>query len=201
MTVNSNDIIRVTATVLLPDSGVGQNVWHYKAGAGVSAPEDEVMDEIRDLLDAGYAQLNPVVNQFVIPQNMEFSQSSDNGSSFAEIGERVWITYAPSGASEALPPQDAFLAHYGASGTGKLGSKYLAGFSEAQNMNGVVQASAFIAIVQFVNTTVLTPQVTGGFMLPGWVERPSGVFRQYNGTASVPTRVATQRRRKDGVGI
>ena len=201
MTVNAGDIVRATAEVLLPDAGVAQNVYHYKAGAGVSDSDAAVMDSLRTFIDAAHAALNTIIDADVIPTNISYQLSTDNGVTYNDIGERGWVTFVPSSIGDSSAPQNALLAHFGAIGIGRLGSKYIGGFTKQNQANGIIQGAAFLALTNYVNQVIVQPPVAGGVMQNGWVEKNTGIFRIYNNTATIPINVASQRRRKAGVGI
>lgn len=197
----AGDIFRVTFQSLLNSTDIAQNVLYYLAGTGVNEPDATAMTLIASTVDNAFASLNGTLANDVSAAPILFFKSTDNGATFSDIGQRTPTAYAPSSLGQMLPNQMAAQVNFGSALTGRLGKKFIAGLTENDQDASILDATAITALINFAGILDNPVGLSGGSATPGWLATNPLVFRPYDGTFSVPVVMATQRRRKIGVGI
>jgi hypothetical protein len=197
MAINAGDIIRATAKLLSDTGDSVQNVFHFKAGAGISADADGI-DDITAFLDAAYDYIDTDLHQA-----MDFdSINLFNVDQAKSYGDVAWPSLTScSGAGERYAPGVALLISFRTGYSRKLGRKYLGFYGEGKLSSGVFAGSVLTAAANFA-APFLAPFVggtSGETWLPG-IPTKEGGFLGFT-EAVVNGNPAYQRRRRVGSGV
>lgn len=201
MAIVAGDVLRATATTVMPDGVSAQNIWHFVANAGVSATEASVVGAIAARIDAAMANLNSIVDADCSVGAIEVSKRNPTTGDWDAIGTGTFSTYNPSAAGDMLPHGCAAIVRFTTLGKGEQGRKFIAGLTEAQQVDSNLGAGAVTALINFGAAAIISDSVSGGTISPGWWSEVNTAFRPYASVFVINAILGYQRRRKPGVGI
>lgn len=203
MTVPANAILRLVATLAMPDSTIAQNIFYLKFLAdGTSTDEQDVLDDCEAYIDAIYTELEGAMSTAVSGVEMHVYIRDVVGGDWDEIGKNAW-TFVGTNATDMAPHGVAALVHARTTDPDVNAAKYFPGFVEANFTGSTVIASALTVLVAASVdwVTVFAGPNTLSAFDPGVWSTKNLAFFDFNLTTIIPTIVAYQRRRKPGVGI
>lgn len=199
MPTQAGDIIRVAARHLF--NGVDEQVCvhHFNVSTAPGSPNDALLlIDISALLSSAYDNIKTDMPTLVSAADIAVYNVIDD----YPLGVVNWTSPYAGGTSvgDSLPPQTSFMALWRTATKRVLGKTYLPTFTEATQSGGTISGAAFSDIANFIDAlNDPTAQVNGyGFSLVIW-SKQAGQARPIV-SARPGLRVATQRRRKAGVG-
>lgn len=201
MTVNINEIVRLTLEYSQPASSIPMNVFCFSMQTA-AIDESEVVDTLEDwattLFGPAWAAL---AGSACTMDTGQVAVINNDGTVNRNIGS---FTIAQSGSqgTEIAPAANAgYLLAYTAVPKTR-GSKYLPGVAEGILSNGeltvAAQASLSACLILYLATINTT---SGGKLVPGVLSRTAAAFRAFNTSGIIESIPAYQRRRKPSVGI
>jgi len=197
MAINAGDVIRATAKLLSDTGDSVQNVFHFKAGASITADNDGI-DDITAFLDTLYDNVDgdlhlaldfDSINLFNVDQDKSY-------------GDVAWPSLTDcSGSGERYAPGVALLISLRTGYSRKLGRKYLGFYGEGKLASGLFTQGVL------TNAAAFASQLLSGFVggtsgetwLPG-IPTKEGGFLGFT-EAVVNGNPAYQRRRRVGSGV
>lgn len=147
MTVEDLDVVRLTAEMLNQGIDDVQNVYHVLKVDGGSMTDADFMDDMADQLDLMYAFLTP--RQITTHTYEQITGQKVFGGDDL-MPDTAWpARIAGVQTADALPPQVAAMVA-GQTVVSKVqGRKYLGGFTEIDNVNGVLESILVTALTNF----------------------------------------------------
>lgn len=129
MTVNSGDILRVTAKMYMGVVDV-QNVYHIQAQSTGEVSDEDAVDEIKARLNAAYAELVPQQTDTLQYDTIEiFNVTQDK-----PIDEVTWPTLTDGDVvGDMLPSQMSGLVRFTTQTARSQGRKFIGGVIEGDN--------------------------------------------------------------------
>ncbi len=203
MSIQVGDILRVVAVLSWLDGDVAMNVFNAVIG-GSGGPYDDadVLDDAVSWVGAMYAEVVAEISDNMDGSEVRVYIYDSVDDDWDEVGINSW-TFNPTGTAENLPRGCAALINARSLDPDVNGKKYLPGFVEGFAIDGLWSAGTVVKLAAFGAewATAFTGSVSGASWVPAIWSPTDTVARAMNGTILVPSIVAYQRRRKDGVGI
>lgn len=196
MTVQNNDVIRVTAKMHNGTTDV-QNVYHIKANGTGGINDAAAVTLIKNRLDNMYAELVPQQTDDLIYDSIEiFNVTQDT-----PLDEVDWPTLVDGDVvGDQLPTQVAALVRFPTQAARTQGRKYIGGVIEGDNTDGGIPDADILAALQAYAVEMMTSFVAGsGSFLFGCYRDDPERFVQFT-THLVNTVWSTLRRRRLGQG-
>jgi len=198
MTVNGNDIIRVTA-VLEGPSGKIENVYQFRAEVIVGGNDTDVMTDLAQKLDDAYTHLlSSMSSDCVFIEVQGFNVTQDAPMPTVPFPS---VT-AGSASANDMASQVSFMALFRTGVSRVLGRKFLGGFAkEALTNDGFVSSGSITAIAGYIGELIglFISASLNSYQL-GVVSTVTHTFYAFfEGVAQVVP--GTQRRRRQGRGI
>jgi len=189
------EVIQVVAEFIY----LGQQIMNvYHAVSPSATADNEVVEDLTIKIDEAMTELQAELDGSLAGVSLRVINLSDN----AELDLVSWPTFVGGavGGAVGLPPGVAALVTFPTAALGVRGRKFICGASEAQNSDGVWEAS-FIASLESYASMIANP-FPGDSSLNIWqfgTYNPTTGFNPFTGwqVGNVP---AYQRRRKQGVG-
>lgn len=203
MSIIVGDILRVVAVMIWDDGGIAQNVFNAViSGTGGPYDEQDIVDDAEAWLDDMYANLTSKCPTELDGSEVRVYIYDGIDDDWDEVGSNVW-GWNPSATDSQLPRGVAGLINAKTLDPDVSGKKYLAGFTELQNEEGLWAAATLASMVLFgVDwTTAFVGAVSTADWVPGVWSVVNTNLHPFSGTEIIPTIPAYQRRRKPGVGI
>ena len=198
MTVQVGDIIRVTCKMGYA-AGAVQNVYHYKHIGSGSVPDATFMSALGTEMNTNYT----TINAYLAPGFMYHTIEAFNVTQDAPIDEIAWpsLTVGTGSGTDSYATQCAALVKFPTATARSQGRKYLGGLMEGYVGSGGLIESAFLTALGSFATAMLSGFSAGGedFEAGNWNPSLARFAAWIAGV--VADRVATQRRRRAGVGI
>lgn len=197
MTVQPNDIVRVTCSFVYDTSSLIQNVFHYQ-NMGVSAVSDEdVLADLVGEIDGYYGALTSTWSNRMVPRDVTLYNVTQD----RPIGSSPWPTLEDgASALESLPLQCAPLVSFLTGYPKAVGRKYLPPVDEGHNSHGGALAAPLLADMLAWAVGVLGGvTIDGQPFYAGHVSDTTGTFLRWL-TSSVNILIRSQRRRVIGIG-
>lgn len=196
MPVNNGDVLRVTARFRMFDEDV-QNVFHLQSNNTGSVADATADAAIVTWLDDAYNNLSAEISDElervdIVIQNL----TEGTPARFS-----MWDTYpTPSDTNTPLPLQVSALVTFPSNTVKSIGRKFVAGFTEADNVDPGVPDSSIISVLSTWATDILSAITLGtGLLEAGNFNYNTSTFAKWL-FAQIATFWATQRRRRAGVG-
>lgn len=194
--VNPGDIVRITSRCRFNGADI-QNVFHVLLEGIGSATFTELITAVGDWLEYAYSELTPVQKNDFTYQDYEVENVTTSQAS----GSVPWPSLTTGELSDdGMPGQDCCLALLNTGFARHQGRKYTGGYTEANQTSGYWTNTVTTAVASYV-TRILTPQLvaTGLSFYNGAYKKTPYAFRKFV-TGAVTSLVASQRRRRPGVG-
>lgn len=203
MAVPTNAILRVVASMLMPNSVIAQNVFFALfLNDGGSDLEADVIGDLADWVDDILSQVETRMEQNIVPTDIRVYIYDAVDADWDEVGSDA-LTYTPSSIDEMLPHGVAAIIYARTEDPDVLGMKYLAGFSEDSQADGSwgsgTTSAMLLAGAQWVTDHI--GAASGSTFEPGVWSVAQSAFIGMSGVFGANGIVGYQRRRKAGVGI
>lgn len=200
MTVLNNVVLQCVQNILLPQTTVAQNVFHCTKVLGSTADNDVIV-AVAEWMELMYANVDSNMADSVSLGSCVVSQWDSVGEDWDLVG-----LAAPSESgtdpAQMLPHGAAAYVRGVTSNPDVVGAKYLAGYHEDTQDDGVFAAGVTTNLALFGVDWQTTITAANGVQLkPGVWQRSSNTIFDLTGTITASGIVAYQRRRKQGVGI
>ena len=203
MAISSGTILKVVASLLMPDSVIAQNVF-YSVVADLVTSDDEadVVDDIITWVEAMYDNIKANIVSGVTTSDVKVYEYDSIDDDWDEVGSDTWSITMSNG-NDMLPHGVAIVCHAKSLDPDVQATKYIPGFADSLITESDVQGGAVTTTALFCAdwVTAFTGAATGGDFGPGVWSTVGTVFKLFNGDYSVNGQVGYQRRRKPGVGI
>lgn len=198
MTVYQNDIVRVTAKMNMFNTDAVQNVFHIKNVTASDVTNDDFREHASKWLDALY---DCVVE--LLANNLTFLEVELYNVTQSEPIDPIDFDTITVGENEGntLPLQVAMLASMGTAATKVSGRKYIGGFTVSSIADSSQWLSTAITIALCMLDYLYGLQTF--FTInsrPGTYNYTTETFNEFT-DAAIDLIPATQRRRREGVGI
>lgn len=203
MAISSGTILKVVASLLMPDSVIAQNVFYAVITDLVTSDdEDDVVSDMVDWVEEMYTQTAGSTVSGVQASDVKVYEYDSVDDDWDEVGSDVW-TDTFSHASDMMPHGVAFICHAKTTDPDTQATKYIGGFAETAALDSDVVAGTITQLADFCDswTDVRVGTATGGDIGPGVWSEAGTVFKLFNGNYVVNGVTGYQRRRKPGVGI
>ena len=203
MAISSGTILKVVASMLMPDNVIAQNVFYaVVTDLLTSDDEDDVVADLVTWVEAMYTELDVYVSTDIASSDIKVYEYDPTDDDWDEVGTDTW-TDSFASADDMLPHGVAAIAHAKTIDPDTQATKYLPGWGEGSCVESDLSAGAQTAIANFcgVWTAPFGGTATGGDFSPGVWSTVGVVFKLFNEAFVVNGVVGYQRRRKPGVGI
>jgi hypothetical protein len=200
--ITSGTVLKVVATLLMPDATIAQNVFYAVITDLVTSNDEvDVVSDCKDWVEAMYYQIIARVSDQVTGSDVKVYEWDSTDSDWDEIGSDT-LDLFNAGAIDMLPHGVAAVVHAKTLDPDTQGTKFIAGLTEGQTVDSDLSAACLADLALFCDywTDVRVGDATGGDIVPGVWSTKGPVFRAMNGNYSVNGVVGYQRRRKPGVG-
>ena len=195
--VNDLDVVRITAGMLFGGTEDQQNVYHVLKVSGGSVADTVFMADVAAQLEVMYTFL--VARQITTLSYDQITGKKVFGGSDL-MPDTSWPTLTTGAlTADGLPLPVAALIAGQTTGSRRQGRKYLGGFTEVDNVNGVLQTTLVTAVVNY-GAAWIADFVSGGNTYRfGVFNVLSTVFTPFV-SALILGAFRTQRRRTAGFG-
>lgn len=203
MTVATNDILRVVASMLWDDGDVNQNVFNCKiTGGGGPWDDTDVIDDCEDWLDNLYANLTTYVTDHMDGNEVIVYKYDAVGDDWDEVGSQSW-TWNPTEPNDYLPKAVAGLVRLWTEDPDVQGKKYIPGLTEDHSVDGLWVGSLLTPMLAFAADWYLpfVGATSGATFTPGIWSVVGTVFKAAVDHVAANAIPAYQRRRIRNVGI
>lgn len=198
MTVNPNDILRITAKMSLGGNDI-QNVYHVQNGGMSTIPDATALAGLADWIDDAHVDINPSIASGVSYDTIEVFNVTQDYS----LGDTTWTTLAiggDGGASTVYAPQAAALVKFLTDVARSQGRKYIGGLTEdGVGTAGALEAIVLTRLLNYAGQLLSEPVLSGNQIKVGNWNPTLARFVQW-GSALAADYLATQRRRRYGTG-
>lgn len=197
MSVAVNDIVRITAGLLLDNAHLIQNVYHFIVDAEPGSPgDDDFMNGVDDIMDDLYLTIN-----FRVSDRVSYSAITGiNVTKDELLPSRLWPTLTVGAdTDDMIPEMNAACAFHRTIKPKVRASKFLPPCGETSNEGGALQGIYKTAVQAFADFLVGDIIEAGVTLRYGAFNRSTSIFTPVN-VGIVPARFRTQRRRRIGVG-
>lgn len=203
MSVASDSVLRIVASMLWIDGNVNQNVFNAKvSGAGAPWDDQDITDDAQDWLDNMYLNMTSFLSEDLDGNEVLVYKYDAVGDDWDEVSSQAW-TWAPTAADPYLPRGVAALCRLWTTDPDVQGKKYLPATVEASLDDGLFNAALIVGMLAF-GADWYTPFVgaaSGATFTPGVWSVVGTVFRAGVDHIAANAIPAYQRRRKRNVGI
>ena len=200
MTIAGGSSLKVTQEVIMPDSVVAMNIFYFVADFAVDQYETAIVNNSKLWIEALYGSLVDEMSDLLTLGTMTVY----GYNSITDLWDNKG-THAPSvtftGESEMLPHGVAALVRAYSTDSRAIARKYLPGFVEVAQADGVWVSSVLAALADFLDLWGTVQEIsTGNELVPAvWSVAQSRTF-ELTGTGVILSEPAYQRRRRPGVG-
>lgn len=203
MSVATESVLRVVASMLWTDGNVNQNVFNCKiTGGGGPFDDQDVADDCEDWLDNLYANMTGDCSDEIDGNEVLVYKWDTPGQDWDEVSSQGWI-WNPSQASDQLPRGVAGLVRLWTTDPDVQGKKYLPALCEGDIVDGLIAGGIITNMLAFAADwyTPFVGAATGATFTPGIWSVVGSVFRAGVDHIAANAIPAYQRRRKRNVGI
>jgi hypothetical protein len=176
MTVNSGDVLRVTAKMEAL-GGVIQNVYYIQAQGTGDVSDEDTVEAIGNRLDAAYGELEAVLTSDLTFRTIEvFNITQD-----VPVDEFQWPTLDAGGsATDPLPTQIAALVRFTNAAARSQGRKYIGGLTKAATDEDGLPTTAVLTVLGAFAAALLDPWLVGvgEFAFGAW-NKDKGRFAEF----------------------
>lgn len=203
MTVVTNSILRVVASMLWTDGNVNQNIYNCKI-TGVGGPYDEtdVTDDMEDWLDNMYANIVAQCSDEIDGNEVLVYKWDPVGHDWDEVQSQAW-TWNPTNVTDQMPRGVAALVRLWTTDPDVQGKKYIPGITEGMATDGLITAASLTTLLALAADWYLpfVGAATGATFTPGIWSVAGSLFVAGVDHVAANAIPAYQRRRKRNVGI
>ena len=202
MSVVAGDILRVVATLVWLDGNIMQNVFNaVVTGAGSPFDDDDVVDDCQDWVEDMYANLVTLMTDQVDGSQTQVYRYDSIDDDWDEVGSGGF-SFNPSSTNDQLPRGVACLINARTLDPDVQGKKYLGGLTDVEALGGLWTATALTAVSLFAGdwVTAFVGATSGASFTPAVWSVAGTVAKALDGSITLPTVPAYQRRRKRGIG-
>lgn len=196
MTVNQNDVLRITAEM---SEGVDslQNVYHFQYVTAATQTDAQVLLDAAVIMETLYSLLVSQMSNLVTFDQVRVQNITQS----ILLGSTAWPTLTVGGdATAALPLPDAALITYPTAVPKTRGGAYYGGFTEAANVQkGNIVAGLITSLLAVAARALLQQTIAGRLYDYVVINRALGTVIPVV-SSIVPAVMRTQRRRRQGVG-
>lgn len=203
MAISSGTILRVVASMLLPDSVIAQNIFYTVVTDLVTSDDElDVVLDIGDWLADMYTQLASTVVDDVTASDYKVYEYDPIDDDWDEVGSDTWDD-AFINSQDMVPHGVAGVCHAKSLDPDVQATKFLPGFGELGLTASDLSAGTISDMADFCDSwvTEFIGTATGGTFGPGVWSTPQEVFKLFSGVFVINGVAGYQRRRKPGVGI
>jgi len=195
------EIIRVVAHYSMENAGDMQNVFHFILQTAAIADNDLIDDVSAWFQNDWGASWQELASQYATLEHFDADVVDVDGTVKRNLGGDI-IDLDGLISTELMTPMDSgYLLAYTAIPKAR-GSKYLPGMAEATQSAGGLNATALADLAVCLGVYLVPIAMTGGgSLLPGVASATLAAFVPFLVSGAIDTVLATQRRRKAGVGI
>jgi hypothetical protein len=197
MTVQPDDVVKVTCSFVYDEVSVMQNVFYYQNTGSSAVSDEDVLTDLVGEIDGYYGSLTSTWSSRMVPRDLVLYNITQD----LPIGSSPWPTLEDGGSAlESLPLQCAPLVSFLTGFAKAVGRKYLPAVDEAHNSHGGALAAPLLADMLAWAVGVLGGvTIDGQPFYAGHVSSVTGGFVRWL-TSEVNTLIRSQRRRVIGVG-
>lgn len=203
MSVATDTVLRVVASMIWGDGNINQNVFNCKiSGGGGPFDDQDVTDDMESWLDNMYLNLTADCSDDFDGNEVLVYKWDTVGLDWDEVSSQTF-TWNPTQASDQLPRGVAGLVRLWTTDPDVQGKKYLPAFCEGDIVDGLVAAGVLVNMLAFAADwyTPFVGVATGATFTPGvWSVVGSAFLAGVNHIAANGI-LSYQRRRKRNVGI
>lgn len=203
MTLVTDDILRVVASMLWTDGNVNQNVFNCKiTGAGSPWDDVDVIDDMEDWLDNMYANLTAQISDEIDGNEVLVYKYDAVGQDWDEVGSQSWV-WDPVNVTDQMPRGVAGLVRLWSTDPDVQGKKYIPGITEGMATDGLITAPSLVTLLAFAADWYLpfVGATSGATFTPGIWSVIGALFQAGVDHVAASAIPAYQRRRKRNVGI
>lgn len=203
MSITSGDILRVVVSLIWTDGNIMQNVFNAVVTGGGSPWDDaDIVEDAVSWAEDLYFNITSKVSDECDGSQVQVYVYDSVDDDWDEVGSQVFF-WNPSGTTDQLPRGVAALINLKSSDPDISGKKYIGGFVDGANTDGLWTASSITDLASFAVDWYagFVGTDSGADWAPGIWSVADTLFRLASTTAIIPTIPAYQRRRKRGVGI
>lgn len=201
--IPDNTVLRVVASMLLPDQVIAQNVFYLMfKDTGASADADDLLSDLVDYIEGVYYEFRGYMNTSAIAAGIQVYMYDAGDDDWDEVGALPWAdSFADAG--EMLPHGASVILHAKTTDPDVQATKYIPTLGESACENSDLSptgiTAAILMVVDWVQDDV--GALTGGDLQPGVWSPTNSAFFHFNNVGVVNHIIGYQRRRKPGVGI
>lgn len=203
MAIPDGAILRLVASILLPESVIAQNVFYAVfADTGGSNDDLDVLSDLGDYIGDVWDKIKGSISVDVTMTGIKVYIYDPLDPDWDEVGDEL-IGIAGVSGTDMLTHGVAALIHAKTTDPDVQAAKFIPGMGEANTVDGLFIAAALTAMTNYADewTTPFVGAATGGDFAPGVWSVANTLFYMFNGTEVVNAIPGYQRRRKPGVGI
>jgi len=201
VTISNGDVIKLTLEYLYPGAGTALNVFHY-AYLGADISDATAVAALLDWADNDWGDTwDNLASTTATLANAVFEVVNVAGEVLADLGTEV-IGRVGTNGGDVLPAAVSGYLSANTSTPGVRGSKYVPGFSEAAQTDGVLTVASAAQMAQLLLDYMATINVSAGNnFFPVVRSTKLAGFPRLITAGTINLIPAYQRRRKEGVGI
>ncbi len=201
MAIQLGDIFRITATLLLADSNLMQNVFYTQLDSGTIPTNNAVVAAMRTWVDDMYTIMEDHMKTTVSLDEVQVSKwIPGSPGTWDDIGSDAG-TFAGLAVGELLPDGVALVMRAVTDAVKVVGRKYLGGLVESAVNNTAWEANVIVDALLFVISWYEGPVPTVREFISGVFSTVLQDFVPFEANGIVSSIPGYQRRRKPGVGM
>ncbi len=206
MAINANDIVRVTLQIVMTDLQTANVVRHYKAISGTAGDAGTILTAIADQMELALNQCAAQISSITDSFGAIMWKWNTTLKRFDGVASEATTGFSGTNVTDPLPAQMAAQVDLHTDVPRRQGRIYIAGFCEDFVTDGQPTGPAIVQMLLTGLNLALDVVASGITLSPGVfnTDPASPYFESFellNGTIGAETYMATQRRRKPGVGI
>lgn len=206
MSLNANDVVRLTLYLTAHEGDIANLVFHYLATAGSGADEGTVLTDLADHLETALTTVASRIKTTVGTYAAVMWKWNTSLHQWDGVASEATTGFVGTGTGDVYTQQVAGQIDFHTDVPRRQGRKYILGFDEVAITAGELAAATItnmLTCAALMDNAVISDGVT---FAPGVYNTDSAsnyyeVFEVFNGTVGVETYTSTQRKRKPGVGI
>lgn len=198
----AGDIFKIVINYLLPGSTIAQNVFHWRYDGLAIIPDSDVVDDFEVWASTWAFAWNAQASNKAEVLNFTIAKRQPLGG-FLDIGGAD-INVAGNSIQDMLPHGVAALARATVTGSRGQGRKFVPGFVEGDQAEGIWDIGVLTIMGLLTLIWVQDPSLLIGITnnyTSGVHNDQTSTFKSFAGSTFINTIVNYQRRRRPGVGI
>ncbi len=201
MAIVGGTSLKVAQEINMPDAVTAMNIFYFETDFAAPQTEQTLLDWLEPWVEALFTSVDGEMSdlvelgEFTLYAYSVLYDRWDNKGTAAPtvVGTEV---------GSMLPHGVCGMVRAYSTNPRSIARKYLAGFGDAQQSNGVWGAPTLAALAAFGVLWATSITVSAGnFMHPGVFDNTLKIVHRFTGTEVVLSEPAYQRRRRPGVGI